>query len=235
MNFCKLILSLFWLIPALAWAAAPMHPPTKEESTVLKKMDLQYQKAKSISMDMQKTTSGELIPEKKSTGTILISKGRMRMEIAPPNQALIVINKKEIWIANSPPAEFKDAAVQVAKLKADSKSAQSQNFLGLLMGGGFSKYFKIVSVQAQVGESQAEQASMKAELKFFLSPLKSSFDVTRAELLLSQDQKSVKELIYWDERNNETHFEFSHVTFGPKVSDEKFKYTPPKNAEVSVM
>jgi outer membrane lipoprotein-sorting protein len=219
--------ALFLILFACLTSGADLVPQVRSaQDSDLKPLNLlsdHYQSAASISMKVSKTLKlGLLGQERKSSGDMWMSKGRLRMELAGSEKTLLVINKKDLWVVTFPSAEFKDAAVQVIKGETSSKKARSQAMAGLLMHGGFLKYFKPTGVQTLPS----------GELQYFMQPLQDSSDFKRAQMTVSKDQKKIVELRFWDDRDNETSLAFSDVVFGKKVKDSFFKYVPPSNADV---
>ena len=150
-------------------------------------------------MDLKKILKVQLLDKStSSSGKVLFSKGRMRMEMDAPEKSLVVIDKKHIWVVNYPSDEFKNSAPQVMQAEVTAKKARSQNFLGLLTQGGILKYFNVSGVQ---------KISNEAEL-FYLQPNLASFEFKRAQIILNPQTKLIMALKYWDELGNETGYEF---------------------------
>lgn len=209
-------------------AAAAPRSVSEGDLKTLKALDQKYQKAQSITMDVDKTLKlGLLGSERKSKGKLHLSRGRVRMELEGDEKTLLVVNKKNLWAVTFPPAEFKDAAVQVIKGDLGNKKAKSKTdtAVGLLTQGGILKSFKPTGAQANTDGSTI----------YFLQPLQSQSDFKRAQIAVSKDGSMILGLRYWDDRDNETSFEFSDVKFGKKADDQLFTYTPPKNADVMAL
>lgn len=206
-------------------ATAPSAAPARALKA-LKEIDKRYQEASSIAMDVDKTLSlGLLGKEKKSKGRLLLSKGRMRMEIDSPDKSIVVVDGKTLWIADYPSAEFKDASVQVLKGPLDSKKGAQRSFVSLLTRGGILKHFKIVGAQK---DDEGRDV-------YFLVPNAQSFEFKRAQLTASGDGRSIAELRYWDERDNETRLRFSNVKFDVRAPAKSFEFVPPENADVTAI
>ena len=194
-----------------------------KELAKLKALNEKYRTAKSVTMDVSKSVKLGLIGgERKSAGKLTIANGQMRMELEGAEKTLLVVNKKNLFAVTYPPAELKDAAVQVIRGDVANKKAQSNVITGLLGSGGFLKNFK------PTGFTQKESG----EILYFLAPMKAASEFKRAQLLVSKDVKEIREFRFWDERENETTFNFSNITFGKPVDASLFNYTPPANADV---
>lgn len=201
-----------------------LRSPTKEDLANLKALDQKYKNSKSISMDLQKILKLEVLnQERKSKGRLLISKGRMRMEIDKPDQSLVVVDKKNIWVVQYPPEELQGAALQVIRASAETKKGRSQSFIGLLVRGGITKYFRVLNTMT----------AKDGLTTYFLQPEAGTVEFARAQVTLDPRTQQLKELKYWDELGNETKFLFSKISFDKKIPANKFAYTPPKNADVT--
>lgn len=205
-------------------------PRPKTDQEILKDIDAKYQKADAIAMKVDKTLKiGLLGEERKSSGSMWISEGRIRMELEGNEKSILVVNKKNLWAATYPGAEFPDAPVQVIKGEATSKKGQAKNALSLLSVGGFLRLFKPSEIKKRPDGSKA----------YTLLPKQGqTSDFKKAQVIVTPDAKAISELTYWDPRDNETQFLFRDVTFdkkeafGKKFEDKLFDYDPPKNAEI---
>ncbi len=213
--------------PSKAAASAPvMKTADKSDEAKLKKLTAKYRTSKSVSMKVAKTLKlGLLAEERKSSGSMTIANGQLRLELEGAEKTLLVVNKKNLWAVTFPPPEFKDAVVQVIKAETNSTKAKSQALTGLLGAGDFSKSFKATAVQT----------TETGDANYFLTPVKDQADFKRAQLRVSKDGARILELKYWDERDNETIFEFSETNFGKKADPKLFQYTPPANADVMTL
>ena len=199
--------------------------PSEEDIGFIRRIDTAYQNAKTVSMDIKKSLKSQLIDsQSNSSGKVMFSKGRMRMEMSEPDKSLVVIDKKHIWVVNYPSGEFKNSALQVIKAEISSKKGRSQNFLGLLTQGGVLKYFNVSGLMKVSDEERI----------FFLQPNDATVEFKRAQMILNPKTKLITGLRYWDELDNETMFEFSKVKFNQKLDEKIFIYKPPEGADVTV-
>ena len=199
---------------------------TAQDMKIIRALDDSYQKAASVKMDVDKTLKlGLLQQERKAKGSLLISSGRLRLELTGEEKTLLIVNNKNYWAVTYPSAEFKEAPVQVIEGLMGTKKGRSQSILGLLTQGGFLKFFNVSGVQKE----------KSGETTFFLQPQKSASEFKRAELKVSADGKEIRELHYWDERDNETLLAFKGVNFGKKPADTNFNFEAPPGAEVMKM
>ena len=217
--FIYLVLALSLARPALA----EMRGVNKKDLTALRSLNDKYRKAKSIAMDVSKDVKLGLVgSERHSTGKLLLAKGQLNMELEGSEHTKLVINKKNVFAITFPDKALQGAAVQVIKGDITSKKAKKQSqqsaLSNLLGPGGFLKSFNPTGIEVN-GEEQT----------FFLSPIGES-DMTRAQLKVAK--KEIRELHYWDARDNETIYRFSNTKFDQKIDLKMFNYTPPANADV---
>lgn len=213
---------------ATAGAGVP-RAASKDDLRRLHNIDQKHQKHPSVTMTVQKTVRVALLDQvRKAKGRLLLSSGRLRMELDGQEKTLLVINKKHLWAVTFPPEDFKTAAVQVIKRNMSQetgKPGKPKNIIALLMQGGLSKFFKVTGVKAHDGGGWL----------YFLEPSSAHRDFKRAQLVISRDEEKLEELRYWDERDNETELLFSDIVFGNKLEDNLFTYSPPPNADVMEM
>jgi outer membrane lipoprotein carrier protein len=206
--------------------SAPAATTASTSEQQLKIIDQHYQSAKSITMDVErKLVIGLLGKEKNAKGTLTLAKGKMRLELAQPEKSIVVVNGQSLWVADYPPAEFKNAAVQVLKGTISSKKGASQSFASLLTRGALLKEFSVTGTQ---------QDEQKRTI-FFLQPKNQTSEFKRAQLVASADGKTISELRYWDERDNATTMIFTNVEFDKPVAPKTFDFTPPENADVTTI
>lgn len=204
-------------------AAEKINSVSKADLASLKALNERYRTAKSVEMNVDKLLKLGLIgSERKSAGKLYLAKGQLRMELEGSEKTLLVVNKKNLYAVTYPDPTLKGAATQVIKGETSSKKAQSQALTSLLGSGGFLKNFKPTALQAD--ESGAKT--------YFLQPTNEQSEFKRAQLVVSSDGKEIRELHYWDARDNETSLKFSNVKFGAALDAKIFNYTPPADADV---
>jgi outer membrane lipoprotein-sorting protein len=200
------------------------------EDRLLQDVDARYQNAKAIAMKVDKTLKiGLLAEERKSSGSLWISEGRIRMELEGVEKSVLVVNKKNLWAATYPGSEFPDAPVQVIRGNSASKKGQQKNAMSLLSVGGFLNIFNPTGVKTLASGQKS----------YTLAPKKGqSDDFKKAVVTLTMDGKSIAEIKYWDPRDNETQYLFRDIAFdqkeafGKKIDSNLFDFTPPPGAEV---
>lgn len=197
---------------------------TSELSTV-KTIVASYQKSPAVTAKVEKEVTFALLGEqKKSSGRMDFSKGRLRLEIDKPDPSLIVMNKKVIWVVTPTPEEL-GGKTQVLKISSQEMSKQSKAPLAVLLGKKEAwDNFKVKSSQTNNGT-----------LALTLVPTKPNVvgEIVSMQIEVSNKEKVLKMLSYKDELDNETKFIFSNTKLDAKVDDKLFIYSPPKNAEIT--
>lgn len=195
---------------------------SKKDMKLLKEVDEKYQKNHGIYLKLKKTIKlGMLGSTKESDGEVWLNQGQMRLEINKPDPSKIIAGSEYLWIESAPPAGFADEKIQVIKASLNSDRAKAQGLIQLLTKGGVLKYFKVSGVQKD-----------KASTTYFLQPNNQSIEFKRAQLQVSNSDKVITELRYWDQMDNETDFKFSKSEFNKMIDPKLFAYQPPPNAEV---
>jgi hypothetical protein len=138
---------------------------------------VKYQTSQSSIMNVEKKLKmGLLGDEKNSKGKLWMASGKIRMELDGSAKTLLVMNLKNLWAVTYPPAEFKDAAIQVITGQVNTKKGRAQGIVGLLSQGGLLKFFKPTGVQKNT----------EGEAVYFLQPYKQDADFTRAQVTLAK-------------------------------------------------
>ncbi len=192
--------------------------------TTVKTIMERYQKAKSAKIDLKKKVKLAILDEEKeSEGSLIISKGRLRLEIAKPEPSLLVVNKDVIWVESPAPTEL--GHTQVLKISSREFAKQSKAPLAMILG------------QSRVWDRfKIENENTKGDkLSVTLVPKEKGGMGEVVQLALTLDKKDRKILLlsYKDELENETLFDFTNSDFSAQVDESKMQYKPPKLAEVT--
>ena len=216
-------------------------PPTPEQLKLLENYQKRMVTGGQTRADVSRTTLiGMLGTEKKADGSILLSKGKVRLDLKikeSGERTLLVVGSKSFWAVTYPPKTLKTAAVQVITGPVKSKKSGSQGFLALLGKEGFLKSFTVTGVTLADG----------GEIRYYLQPKQDWVEAKRALLSLvplkagsktgsklsDSTQWALGEMKIWDFQDNETSYRLNGVVIEKKAPDEnEFKFTPPKDADV---
>lgn len=190
---------------------------TKELKTTLSR----YQKS-SVLANIEKSVKMVVLEKtEKSEGELFFSKGKFRLEMKDPVSTLIVQDGTTLWIA-SKLVDF-GGNWQVSKTKSRSLK-KSQALMGLLFDEkGVWKDFDV-----------AEEKTDGDDKIWVLKPKKkASTDIMKLQVRANPKDKTIIEISYWDNLENETNYKFKSQKFDAKISSSKFTYKPPKGAEVT--
>lgn len=198
---------------------------TKSSLTIVKDVVSKYQKAKAVSIDVKKKVMLALLDdEKESTGQLILSAGRMRLEIKKPDPSLIVVNGNAIWV-ETPASPELTTKTQVLKIRSKEFSKQSKAPLALLLGQ--KKIWDEFKVKDEKTENEYLHVTLEPKTKGSLT------EVTVLSIQVDPVKKLIRQLSYSDELGNETRFDFSNANFEAKVSATDLVYAPPADAEIT--
>lgn len=193
----------------------------QKTNETLQKLSKTYLAAKLVEMNVEKTVKLELQGrETKYDGKIYLANGKFRWENTTPEETLLVFDGSTIWSVQIPPKEF-GGAPQVARGKVDKKT-KSQILISTLLGGNLEKNFKVVDEKKENGTSKIEVAPKTGELQ-----------VKALTLTVDTKKSQLTEISYKDDLGNLTTMKFSNIKFLKKADNTKFKYEPPKGAQVT--
>lgn len=210
-------------------------PATKEQQATLEKFQKRLQAAGQVRAKVnRKTTIGLLGTEKKAKGDLLVSQGRVRMDLKTADtgeRQLLVVGDKTFWAVTYPSTDFKDAAVQVVSGRVKSKKSGPTGFLALLGKEGFLKSFTVSGVALD----------KDGGIRYYLQPKADWVEAKRVLLALGPEisdsknagQRNFREILIWDFQDNETQYTLESVKFeSGKAANDKFAFSPPKNADI---
>jgi outer membrane lipoprotein carrier protein len=200
-------------------------PQIKTGKAVLRAVEKKYQSSKGTVISVQKILKLKLLNrEKISKGKIeLLPPGRLRLELVDEQKTIFLIDGKRVWLI-----EFADQTdknpVGISSSK-NPKQIQSQALAGFLLGKGeLLKKFTLDSYVEETGNFTAQLTERGA--------LKSAPSST-VKVQGSIASKQLSKVEITDEIENVTSYELSETQFNQKLPASRFKYTPPKNAEVT--
>ena len=160
----RLTIVLITLIIQLQVLAAP------EDLQSIKSTIEHYNSAPAVSANLKKTITLIMLDETKmSEGTLLYSKGKLRLDIKKPEASLIVMNKNIVWIATTATKEL-GGKTQVLKIKMKNNVATSKAPIAALLSSSKAwDQFLIKNVKTE--ESTANKMSDEKLVEFFSDKL----------------------------------------------------------------
>lgn len=224
MNWRLLNVAIVSTALAAPWAWASNRA---SDVDLLKKVDAKYLAAKTITMDVNKTDKlAALEQTKNAEGTLQMKKGMFRLELessdAQKEKSMVIVDGKNLWYVTPPLKDVKNSKTQVAKTVLVDKKTKPNAFLRILTEGGVFRFFDV--------SKSVEQDDM---VIYFLSPNKQNKELQKAQILVNKEKQVIAQMKYWDAMENETIYQFTNIEFDKKIKDETFKYTPPKDAQIS--
>lgn len=218
--------ALFLSFLGVLFLAAKAKPPVKPiESNPLAQnllaVEEKYTNSEAVQMKVKKSLKLAHSPKLRNyEGDLYIKKnGRLRLELNGIPKSLLVVSNEAVWIVDEPMDSSEKTRVIVSKAP---KKLQSQPLLAFLLGRG--KILDSFKVVDKVIDSD--------KAVYILHP-KEEVNIKNLSIQVNEKEKIIQTISYWDNLNSETRFEFSSVDFDKKLSDQLFKYTPPKDAVVT--
>lgn len=184
-----------------------------------------YQDAPAVRFDLKKSVKLALLEDnKKSEGTLTISKGQLRLEIVKPEKSVLIVTPQLIWLITPTPKEL-GGKTQVLKISSKSFKKQAKAPLGLLLGRPSAwDQFEIVKRQDL---SKSTEYTLKPKAQDVVG------EIVGLKVELEKQSNELKSLTYSDDLENETHFDFSDADYKAKVKGDSFKYIPTADAEIT--
>lgn len=185
-----------------------------------------YQKASGIKSKVKRSIYSALLEEKKSNkGDLLLSYGKMKLTLGEPDPSLVVMTKDIIWISSPKPKEF-GGNFQVIKILSSTISKQDKSPIAFLLGQASAlDRFKF---KKEVAHDETLEIELVPKKDFINS------EVVTMKLFLNLKLKLIDKIIFSDDLENETTYEFEDTEFDKKIAEDEFNYTPPKGAEVTI-
>ena len=175
-------------------------------------------------MDVEKKiVLGILKKERLSSGLLMIgNNGKLRFEILKPQTNLSILDGKNAWLIENP--DEKELPVRVIKSSGDNYK-KSQSILMLAFGkGDIDEFFDLdsKSLENNIGS-------------YVFTSKEKSFEVKKLQIFIDTKALVIQAIHYWDNLNNKTELSFKNTEFLNKMSENNFKYTAPKNAEITIL
>lgn len=175
-----------------------------------------------IEIPFQKKTMNTLIgKERKSDGKLFVRSGLFRVEINPPEKSLVVMDGKTLWLENSIEAQ---QGIKILVTKASSKKLQKTSTVigAILDSKKILKEFKIL-----------KQKKLNDEIEIELAPRKKDSEIQSLTLRSQVKGHRLTRVTYLDDKENQVEFTLGQPAALSAKSNLLFRYTPPKNAEIT--
>ncbi|MCH2533167.1 MAG: outer membrane lipoprotein carrier protein LolA [Bdellovibrionales bacterium] len=196
----------------------------KKDLRLIKEAFDSYWSSELVSMDVERENTYSLLDKTEtSKGKMYFSKGQLRLNMHDPKPSHLVIGEDVIWFAEK--SDFEKDKWVVVKVAKD-KAKRAQAFFNLLFGNtGVTKKLELI------GNNKVKDFE-----SYILKPKNASEfpGVTKLAIIFHQKTKEVMFLQYWDDLENKTSYELTNIERKEKSDKSLFKYTPPKNSDVTV-
>lgn len=193
---------------------------------LIQKAVKKYNAAAGVTLQVKKTVKLSLMDETRiSEGVLYFSKGKLRLELAKPEDSLIVLNTEAIWV-ESVTDGLDGPSKHVMKITSkDLKKRTKAPLAQLLTDAKTWNEFKVLKSET-VDDVAVLRLSPKNPAKFS--------DMTVVDVKIDVMANEIRSLSYQDEIENEVAYDFSKTDLKTKILKSKFSYKPPKGAEVVV-
>jgi outer membrane lipoprotein-sorting protein len=190
-----------------------------EVQTILKP----FRQGPGVSVSIKKTSKNSLMmTDKTSEGTLRYWKGKLRVDTAAPDEAILVLDGRFLWLANRMPA---DMGGHWMVSKTTSKNFKKSNsFLAALLEN--QKLFSEFKLQKRVEKLGTVKLA-------FVPKKPASSEIQFVEINYLAKEKRLAQIIYRDDRENEVLFAFGVPKALEENRNDLFSYKPPPGAEVT--
>lgn len=183
---------------------------------------LKYNTSALVSMDITKKVKSELLgTEKTQNGKMYFSKEKFRITFFEPKKEMVVYDGKTLWTEQAIGSDAKEK-FQIGRLQITTKNKSQILISALFDNKFFAKNFQRTST-----------AKRGAILIYTYKALSPDLNISNLSIEVNESEKSIVKISYEDDLNNLTELLFSNVLFMIEKQPSLFKYTPPKNAEVT--
>ena len=217
MRISILLGTLFVLIIGSSGLAAA------DKKAPLKKVLARYQNAPAVEAKIEKTVDMPTLNEKKvSPGRLFFLKGLFRLEMGDEENTTVVLDGETLWVATHAPEEFGGKWQVMRSAATNLKKANS--LLAMLFGDDrLLDQMNLIRVQKKDGLQIYQLTPKKA----------AGLEIKDLEIAFKGQSELLQSVRYGDDLGNQTTYIFKSSDLKSSIKRDKFKYTPPKNAEVT--
>lgn len=215
------------MVFALAFILVTTGGKSKKEDGIalLKSVLKKYQKADAVKINVGKRVHLALLDENKSSeGTLLLSKGQLRLEIQKPDPSTLIVTKNLIWVI-SPANKDLGSKTQIMKISSSNFKKQAKAPLALLMGrpGALDQFV----IKSQKISDSTQNFKLEPKSKDVVG------EIVALEIDLDKSGEELKRIAFSDDIENQTSFEFKSSDFKAEINKDTFDFTPSASAEIT--
>lgn len=208
------ILTVVLLLSASISAAKPSDAlkPLKDTLSAIRSVSL-------VDFKIEKTTFSDFAGEKKVSATAALSGPLFRLEVAGPQKEIIVYDGRFIWVAQYPDPDF-PGPVQVLKSKITGSQKKQLILSELISNGKLLENFNLTKTSDEKGlvTYEGTPKEKQTELK---------------KITVQVQGREFKSIEYVDDIGNRVRYDILKQRLLKDPQPQKFKYSPPKGAQVS--
>jgi outer membrane lipoprotein-sorting protein len=200
---------------------------TAFDDSKLRAVEKKYASAASVRMKVKRTLLLSVLKKTREYSGVLTLKkpGMLRLELEGQQKSLIVMDGKTIWVVEYPETEAEGGPKVLISNK--SNQLKSQALLSFLLGKGkILTHFKVI-------ERIKPTLSNPSEVTYLLLPNENENEIRNLSITIDEQKNLITSISFWDSLNNESRLSFSDTEFSQKIDPTAFKFTVPKNAEVT--
>ncbi len=180
-------------------------------------------KKEGVTVALKKRSVNSLLAKERiSEGKLHFWQGKLRVETQSPDESLLVMDGKTLWLATKLPEEMGGKTL-VSKTKARSFKKSNTLFAALLGDGNLFDEFKIT-----------DRSTIDEDIRLEMVPkIPESTEIQKLDLWLTTKERKLTKVVYWDDKENEVTFDLGEPKTINGNRQALFSYKPPKDAEVT--
>jgi len=208
-------IGLYLAAAAMSVSVAGTKVTSKDVDAVLTK----YREAEAFKAKVSKTVANEVLgTENTGAGKFYFSKGKLRLEMNQPESTTLVYDGKTVWMET----RLDENTIEVTKLKSKELKKNDSILAALFEQKNILQSFKLTGSKEKDGKTTVS----------FEPKDKKKTEVRALDIVLRG--KELAGIAYQDDRENRVSFEFTDLV-REAIPLDKFKYKPPKGANVTEM
>lgn len=170
----------------------------------------------------RKSVNSMLAREKLGEGRLYYRKGLLRLVMKSPEESLLVVDGKTIWLESKLDKEMGGKTI-VSKTSAGSLRKSKTLIAALLENRNLTKEFKLKKRKSEEGQ-----------VRFDFEPKDTAdSEIQSLTVWLTKGGKGLSKVMYTDDKENEVTLEFGSPKALDDDADKLFRYSPPKGADVT--
>jgi outer membrane lipoprotein-sorting protein len=176
-----------------------------------------------VLVPIKKTSLNSLLGKEKVTeGRLYYWQGKLRLETDAPDETLLVLDGKTLWLATTLPEDM-GGKTMVSKTSARSFKKSNTLVAALLENKKLLQEFKLKNRTVSTDEVHLEFVAKNGEAS----------EIQKLDLWLMPSAGRLVKFKYWDDKENEVTFNLGDIKALDGDRKALFSYKPPKGAEIT--